>query len=161
MLPILKDLLLGSFFHFFSFFVAIAPSFDLAVACNLSAAGHAHLHCGSPRARRLPSSNRDAAFFRSATAFSGARRRVGSGASAISRSVFRDYILSGFRVRFRVGFDYSSARLSQARRNLSSAREHAAVVDSYIALESLHHRRLCGPIRGRPSAWESTSARLA
>ena len=74
---------------------------------------------------------------------------------------FFDYILSGFRVRFRVGFDYSSARLSQARRNLSSAREHAAVVDSYIALESLHHRRLCGPIRGRPSAWESTSARLA
>ena len=43
--------------------------------------------------------------------------------------VFADYILSGFRVGFRVGFEYSSATLSQARCNLASAREHAVVVD--------------------------------
>ena len=131
--------------------MAIAPSFYLAVACNLSVSGHAYtadllaLDACRPLSAAPPSF---------VVPRSSPVRVVGLARAlqGFPDRAFADYILSGFRVGFRVGFDYSSARLSQARRNLSSAREHAAVVDTYVALESSHHRRLCGPIRGQPSA---------
>ena len=114
---------------YFSFFLAVAPSFDLAVACNLSAAGHAYTAdlLALDACRPLTATPTSFVVPRSSPV------RVVEFARAFQRfpdRSFADYILSGFRVGFRVGFDYSSARLSQARRNLSLAREHAAVVDS-------------------------------
>ena len=56
--------------------------------------------------------------------------------------------MAGISNGFRIGFDYASALLSSARRNLSSPREHADVVDGYIREECVVQRRLVGPVRG-------------
>ena len=57
---------------------------------------------------------------------------------------FVDYILTGMREGFRIGF-LPSGRLKSARRNFSTAEDHAGVVQKYLDLEcSLN--RVVGPI---------------
>ena len=57
---------------------------------------------------------------------------------------FVDYILTGMREGFRVGF-LPSGRLKSARRNFSTAEDHASVVQNYLDLEcSLG--RVVGPV---------------
>ena len=59
---------------------------------------------------------------------------------------FAGYIGTGLREGFRIGLDYGAARLLSAKRNLSSASSHTAVIDKYVAKERACGR-LVGPIR--------------
>lgn len=44
---------------------------------------------------------------------------------------FRHYILSGIKHGFRIGYDYANHKLVTRGRNMSSALEHAEVVDDW------------------------------
>ena len=66
--------------------------------------------------------------------------------AAFPDRAFAGYLVSGLREGFRIGFDYGSSRLSSAKRNLSSASSHTAVIDKYLAKEKARGR-LVGPIR--------------
>ena len=66
--------------------------------------------------------------------------------SAFPVRAFAGYIGTGLQEGFRIGFDYGAARLLSAKRNLSSASSHTAVIDKYLAKERACGR-LVGPIR--------------
>ena len=53
---------------------------------------------------------------------------------------FAQYILSGIRDGFRIGFDYNSHRCRPAKSNMLSAKEHPQVVIRYIDGELAHKR---------------------
>ena len=61
------------------------------------------------------------------------------------------YILSGIKHGFRVGFNYSTSPLADSNRNMVSALEHPEVVDEYIAQEKDLHRMEVIPSALAPS----------
>jgi hypothetical protein len=57
---------------------------------------------------------------------------------------FRNYIVSGIRYGFRLGFDYGR-ECTSANRNMATARTHAEVIRQYLA-EECAESRVLGPI---------------
>lgn len=57
---------------------------------------------------------------------------------------FTDYVVSGIRDGFRVGFDYAGRQCKRAAQNMASTREHPQVVSEYLAGECAEGRIL-GP----------------
>jgi len=57
---------------------------------------------------------------------------------------FANYIVSGIKEGFRIGFDYQGHRCEKARNNMQSAHEHPQVIRDYIAQECAEGRIL-GP----------------
>jgi len=69
---------------------------------------------------------------------------------------FANYIISGIKEGFRIGFDYQGHRCEKARNNMQSAHEHPQVIRDYIAQECAEGRIL-GPL----SLQRSLTSRLA
>ena len=59
---------------------------------------------------------------------------------------FCEYLLSGIRKGFRLGFEYRRASCVKAKSNMKSALENASVVDDYIA-EEVKLGRVLGPVK--------------
>ena len=59
---------------------------------------------------------------------------------------FCEYLLSGIRRGFRLGFDYCRSSCVKAKSNMKSALENATVVDEYIA-EEVKLGRVLGPVK--------------
>ena len=59
---------------------------------------------------------------------------------------FAQYICSGIRYGFRIGFDYQRARLTPVHRNMKSAMEHGEVVEKYLG-EEREAQRVLGPFK--------------
>ena len=58
---------------------------------------------------------------------------------------FTNFILSGIKSGFRIGFNYSRAALRPAQKNMRSAVEHPEVVDAYLCNETSLNRIVCLP----------------
>ena len=113
-----------------SFFLAV-PLFDASAACNLVPTGYRYtsdlqaLAADRPFGSPLPPLATPVSPF--------CVDRLEEDLPAFPDRVFAGYIVSGLREGFRVGFDYRLSRLLSAKRNLSSASSHTAVIDKYLA----------------------------
>ena len=58
---------------------------------------------------------------------------------------YKEYLLTGLRRGFRIGFDYGSHRCRSAKTNMKSALQNPAVVDRYLATE-VGLGRILGPL---------------
>ena len=58
---------------------------------------------------------------------------------------FREYLITGLREGFRIGYDYQGHKCKWCKENMKSAKEHPQVVDDYIMKECLAGR-LLGPL---------------
>ena len=59
---------------------------------------------------------------------------------------FAQYVCTGIRHGFRIGFDYHRARLIPVHRNMKSAMEHGEVVERYLG-EEREAQRVLGPFK--------------
>ena len=60
-----------------------------------------------------------------------------------------DYVLSGFREGFRIGFHPNCVKLKSASSNCPSSRDHVGVIDGYLTTE-IHAGRVVGPLKTPP-----------
>ena len=69
---------------------------------------------------------------------------------------FAQYVCSGIRHGFHVGFDYHRARLTPIHRNMKSAVEHGEVVEKYLG-EEREAQRVLGPFKRSLFPWVHVS----
>jgi hypothetical protein len=56
------------------------------------------------------------------------------------------YVISGFREGFRIGFHSDSVKLKSASSNCPSSAEHSGFIDDYLNTE-IHAGRVFGPLK--------------
>lgn len=69
---------------------------------------------------------------------------------------FAQYVCSGIRQGFRIGFDYRRAQLTPVHRNMKSAVEHGEVVEKYLS-EEREAQRVLGPFKHSLFPWVQVS----